>query len=332
MRASRRMAWSRDSSTTMPAPSPHTKPSRPASKGREAFSGSSLRVDIAFIEQKPAMVSGTMMASAPPAIMMSASPRSMILKASPIAWLPVAQAVTTDEFGPLAPKRIETRPAAMLTMSMGMTNGDTRSGPFVFRTSSPSISVLMPPMPEPMSTPKRVPSILAGSRAASSTAITLVAIAYCRYGSRRRASFLSTYLSGSKLRTSPAMRVGKSVASNLEIGPIPDFPCLSPDQNSSVLLPSGVSAPSPVMTTRRSSIRPPSGIVLDVLDGVADRHDLLGVLVRDLDVEVLLQGHDELDRIEGVGAQVLDELRVRVDVFLVDPELFDDDLLHLLLD
>src|SRR5437899_1839069 len=54
MRASRRTACSSDSSTTMPAPSPHTKPSRPASKGREAFSGSSLRVDIAFIEQKPA--------------------------------------------------------------------------------------------------------------------------------------------------------------------------------------------------------------------------------------------------------------------------------------
>jgi hypothetical protein len=75
-----------------------------------------------------------------------------------------------------------------------------------------------------------------------------------------------------------------------------------------------------------------SGVVLDVLDGVADGDDLLGVLVGDLDVEVLLQGHDELDGIEGVGAQVLDELRVRVDVFLVDPELLDDDLLHLLLD
>ena len=42
----------------MPAPSPHTNPSRAASNGREAFSGSSLRVDIAFIEQKPAMVMG----------------------------------------------------------------------------------------------------------------------------------------------------------------------------------------------------------------------------------------------------------------------------------
>ena len=44
-----------------------------------AFVGSSLRVDIAFIAQKPAIVSGTMMASEPPAIITSASPRWMIL-------------------------------------------------------------------------------------------------------------------------------------------------------------------------------------------------------------------------------------------------------------
>src|SRR4029450_167369 len=113
----------------MPAPSPHTKPSRVASKGRMAFVGSSLRVDMAFIEQKPAIVSGTMMASDPPAIITSASPRWMILKESPIAWLPVAHAVTTEEFGPFAPKRIDTRPDAMFTMSIGMEKGGTRWGP-----------------------------------------------------------------------------------------------------------------------------------------------------------------------------------------------------------
>src|SRR3954470_19947640 len=147
------------------------------------------------------------------------------------------------------------------------------------------------------------------------------------------------YLFSSKLRTSPAMRVtylnwplaSLPLTSNFVIGPTPDLPCLRDDQNSSVVLPTGVSAPRPVMTTRRSFM-PGLRVVLDVLDGVADGHDLLGVLVGDLDVEVLLQGHDELDGIEGVGAQVLDELRVRVDVFIVAPELFDDDLLHLLLD
>src|SRR2546427_2078534 len=111
---------------------------------------------------------------------------------------------------------------------------------------------------------------------------------------------------------------------------MPYFPCVIADQNSSTLLPTGVSAPMPVTTTRRGSTA--LRVVLDVLDGVADGHDLLGVLVRDLDVEVLLQGHDELDGIEGVGAQVFDELRGRSDVVLLHPELLDDDLLHLVLD
>src|SRR6266403_1426208 len=338
MRASRRCACSSDSSTRTPPPSPHTKPSRPASNGREAFSGSSLRVDIAFIEQKPAMVSGTTMASAPPAIITSASPRWISRKASPSAWLPVAQAVTTAEFGPLAPKRMETSPEAMLMMSIGMKKGETRSGPFSMSCLWASRSEEMPPMPEPISTPKRAPSTLAVSRPESSTAMTAHAIAYLRYGSNRRASFLSTYFSSSKLRTSPAMRVTNWYspfavlvwASNLVMGPIPDLPCVSADQNSSTVLPTGVSAPSPVTTTRRGSTI--LGVVLDVLDGVADGHDLLGVLVRDLDVEVLLQGHDELDGIEGVRAQVFDELRGRSDVVLLHPELLDDDLLHLILD
>src|SRR5919109_114777 len=121
-----------------------------------------------------------------------------------------------------------------------------------------------------------------------------------------------------------------SLASNLVMGPMPDLPCVSADQNSSTVLPTGVSAPRPVTTTRRGLTA--LGVVLDVLDGVAHRHDLLGILVGDLDVEVLLQGHDELDGVEGVGAQIFDELRGRSDVVLLHPELLDDDLLHFILD
>src|SRR5262245_4095451 len=338
MRASRRRACSSDSRMRMPPPSPHTKPSRPASNGREAFWGSSLRVDMAFIEQNPAMVSGTTMASAPPAIITSASLRWMSRNASPSAWLPVAQAVTTAEFGPLAPKRIETRPDAMLMMSIGMKNGETRSGPRSISVLCASRSDEMPPMPEPISTPKREASTLAVPRPESSTAMTAHAIAYLRYGSSRRASFLSMYLSSSKLRTSPAMRVTNlysplsdfSLASNFVMGPMPDLPCVSAAQNSSTLLPTGVSAPMPVTTTRRGSTG--LRVVLDVLNSVADRHDLFGVIVRDLDVEVLLQGHDELDGVEGIGAQVFDELRGRSDVVFLHSELLDDDLLHLVLD
>ena len=165
---------------TLPPPSLGTKPSRSASNGRDARSGSSLRLVMAFMAQNPAMVSGTMIASAPPAIIRSASPRSITLKASPMAWLPVAHAVTTEVFGPLAPKRMEMRPDAMLTISIGMRNGETRSGPFSCRMCSPSSNVVMPPMPEPTIVPKRAASTLARSSPASWTAMTAQATAYWR--------------------------------------------------------------------------------------------------------------------------------------------------------
>ncbi len=140
--------------------------------------------------------------------MTSASTRWMCLSASPIAWLPVAQAVTTAEFGPFAPKRMDTSPDAILTIIIGMKKGDTRSGPFSRSVSWLESRVWIPPIPEPISTPKRSPFTFAMSSPASSTAITLQAIAYWRNWSRRRASFLSTYFSGSKFRTSAAIRVG----------------------------------------------------------------------------------------------------------------------------
>src|SRR5258705_4677709 len=84
-------------------------------------------------------------------------------------------------------------------------------------------------------------------------------------------------------------------ASNFVIGPMPDLPCVSADQNSSTVLPTGVSAPMPVTTTRRGSTA--LRVVLDVLDGVADGHDVPGLLASDLDVRGLLPGHDEVVRI-----------------------------------
>jgi len=99
--------------------------------------------------------------------------------------------VTTDEFGPFAPKRIEMRPEAMLMMSIGMKKGETRSGPLSSRVLCVSSSVVMPPMPEPTRTPKRVRSTRSTFSPASSTAIAAQAIAYLRNGSNLRSSFLS---------------------------------------------------------------------------------------------------------------------------------------------
>ena len=43
----------------------------------------------------------------------------------------------------------------------------------------------------------------------------------------------------------------------------------------------------------------------DVFDGLTDRLDLLGVLIRDLDPELILELHDHLDEVERVGAEIL---------------------------
>lgn len=79
----------------MPAPSPRTKPSRPASQGREA-AVPPLRVLIAFIAQKPPIEVGELPCSAPPANITSASPYWIMRIAMPTEWLAVAQAETAE--------------------------------------------------------------------------------------------------------------------------------------------------------------------------------------------------------------------------------------------
>jgi hypothetical protein len=70
-------------------------------------------------------------------------------------------------------------------------------------------------------------------------------------------------------------------------------------------------------------------VLLDVVDRVLHGADLLGVLVRDVDLEGLLEGEDELDQTERIGAEVVDEVRLGLDVLLVDVQLLLDDALDL---
>src|SRR5512135_3339874 len=104
-------------------PSPMTKPSRSLSKGRDDRGGSSLRVDSAFIAQKPPSPIGVIVASVPPAITASQTPRRIARAPSPIAWLEAAQAVVVVMFGPFAPYLMAIWPGARLEMSIGMKNG-----------------------------------------------------------------------------------------------------------------------------------------------------------------------------------------------------------------
>ena len=60
---------------------------------------------------------------------------------------------------------------------LGMRKGETRPGPFAFRSEYCCSVSVRPPMPEPMTTPQRVGSSWAKSRPASSTAMAAAAMA-----------------------------------------------------------------------------------------------------------------------------------------------------------
>src|SRR5947207_828226 len=116
-------------------------------------------------------------------------------------------------------------------------------------------------------------------------------------------SFLPTQSSGLNPFTSPAMRQAKADGSKRVMGPTPETPRTRASQLSRAPRPSGETMPIPVITTllaivpsrspRRRLAAPPLRVALDVLHGVADAVDLLGVLVADLDLERLLERHDQ---------------------------------------
>jgi len=74
------------------------------------------------------------------------------------------------------------------------------------------------------------------------------------------------------------------------------------------------------------------GALLDVIDDVANRLQLFGVLIRDFDGKLFLESHHQFHDVQGIRAQIFDERRLGRDLFGVDPELLDDDVFDLLLD
>src|SRR6476660_5451195 len=312
--APRRFANSSSSRMRMPAPSPITKPSRSLSHGRLARCGSSLRVESARMAAKPPTPIGVIAASEPPAIMTSASLRLMISNASPMACADAEHAVQVAELGPLAPNRIETWPAARLMMADGMKKGEIFRGPPSSSALCSRSIVVNPPIPDAMNTPTR--GLISGviSTRESSIANCDAAIAYWMKMSIFLTSFFSMNASGSNPFTSPAICVANCDASNLVIRLTPLQPALRACQLASVPIPSDDTRPMPVTTTRRvlvMSLLFGLCVRLDVLDGFLHAGDFLGILVGNLDAELLLERHHELDGVERVGAQIVDERRVR---------------------
>src|SRR5216683_5775266 len=117
-------------------------------------------------------------------------------------------------------------------------------------------------------------------------------------------SFLSTCRSGSKCLTSPAIWHANSLGSNCEIRAIPLSPPCIAVQHSSVPAPTELRRPIPLTTTLRGPIRSLGLLLLrlDVNDGVFHGLDLLGVLIRYVQVERFLERHHQLDDVERIRA------------------------------
>src|ERR1035438_4048494 len=70
---------------------------------------------------------------------------------------------------------------------------------------------------------------------------------------------------------------------------------------------------------------------VDVIDGLLHRRDLFGIFIGNFRFELLLKCHDQLYRIQRVGAEIVDERSAVDDFFFLHAQLFSDYLLNLLL-
>src|SRR6185295_19684371 len=100
--------------------------------------------------------------------------------------------------------------------------------------------------------------------------------------------------------------------------PIPDWPAHNAFQVFSTPIPSGVTNPKPVTTTRLGWYapipHPDLKFLLNILDGFSHRQDLFGVLIRNFDVEGLLERHNQLDGVQRIGTEVVHKFRIRDDI------------------
>src|SRR5688572_26142839 len=92
--------------------------------------------------------------------------------------------------------------------------------------------------------------------------------------------------------------------------------------------PSGVTAPSPVTATRRRSggIRSATQLSVHHVDRLANSHDRLGLLIRDLHPELVFEGHEKLHDAQAVHIEVLLEMGLLGDLGLFQPELRNEHL------
>ena len=253
--APRARACPADSRTTTPAPSPRTKPSRSAARGREAPAGSSLRVDSARMAAKAATVIGCSAASVPPARTMSARPREMRSAPWAIASAPEAQAATGEWMPARAPSSMPTATAGELGMRAGTAVGATLRGPRSRSASQASMTESTGPMPGAMDTASRSPST-SGEPAWAQASREAMSASWLDLSSRRCS--LGERTSAGSTARGAAMRTGRPISSahSWPIGRTAHSPERRASQVPATSPPSGVVAPRPVMTTSLSASWP----------------------------------------------------------------------------
>src|SRR4029077_16482832 len=69
------------------------------------------------------------------------------------------------------------------------------------------------------------------------------------------------------------------------------------------------------------------GVLFEELDRVADGQNGLRRVVGNLATEFLFEGHDKFDRVEAIGAEIIDEAGVIRDLVGLDAQMLHDDLL-----
>src|SRR5580704_5835415 len=273
---------------------------------------------------------GVMAASEPPATITSASLCWMMRKESPMEWALVVQAVAVASLGPLAPKRMETWPAARLIMAAGIKNGEILRGPPSMRATCSRSMMSNPPIPDPMCTPTR--SAFSGVICKADILNASSAAAMARWMKRPifLTSFFSMKLSGSKFLTSAAIWQANLLESNWVMRATPLLPASTASHTSPVVFPTPQIRPRPVTTTLRPKLLATFRMLGDVVDGVLHGADFFRVLVGNLYVEAFLESHYQFDRIQGIRAEVVHERRAGGDLALVHTQLLYDDLLYLL--
>src|ERR1700728_65077 len=222
----------------------------------------------------------------------------MMRKESPMEWALVVHAVAVASFGPLAPKRMETWPAARLIMAAGIKKGEILRGP-PSKSAVCSRSIMSnPPMPEPMCTPTR--SSFSGVIFRVDILNASSAAAMARWMKRPIffTSFFSMKLRGSKFLTSAAIWQAKLLESNWVIRATPLLPAGTACHTSPVVFPTPQIRPMPVTTTLRPKLLAAFRVLGDVIDGILHGADFFRVFVRNLDVETFLESHHQFDGVQ----------------------------------